>query len=226
MSDVWPIGVGAVPRLTVTHRLRARLKQLMKRGDAASLARYSQTSPGGSKILPQNISYFLNDKTGRIGLDLNDLDDLAAFFSTSIGELVGETKLGNLEGDEQRIVYAYRALPTAVQEHFLAVIELASLAPRQSAQQYLRRKDTSATTKAPADTATASSPSHSLPQGADNAHPVVLAADVQLDQALTEFLSLVSDAARALRATAARARADQQTPNSVSEETARRDLGD
>jgi len=104
-------------------------------GTAAALARYSQ-SGGKTGIHPQELSYFLNGTTGRRGLVLDDLDTIAAFFSVSIGELLGETKLGELTGDEQRMVYAFRALPPPTQAHFLAILETASLAP----QKYLRQE--------------------------------------------------------------------------------------
>lgn len=133
--------VGAItgvimPKATVTERLRSRLRAWLReegRGAAARIARYSQDSPGGSKILPQDLSYFLNPTSnkGRKGIQLDDLDDLAAATGLSIGELLSVTKKEELSAEEQRTVLAFRVLPPTLQEHFLAVIEQMSVGVRQ-----------------------------------------------------------------------------------------------
>lgn len=128
-------------RLTVSQRLRGRLRALLSEwGTAAALARYSQASPAGTKLSTQEISYFVNETPGRKPIGLDDLDDIAAFFRVSLGELLGETRTVDLRGDEQRMVYAFRALPPTVQEHFLALIEQASLTPRGGDAKWAARK--------------------------------------------------------------------------------------
>lgn len=118
-----------MPRLTVSQRLRARLKTLLKRGDQTQIESWSQR-PGGSGIRQQELSYFLNAKEGRRGLTLDDLDDLATFFRVTVGELLGDTKTSELSSEEQHLLYAFRALAQPDQEHFLALLDKASLAPR------------------------------------------------------------------------------------------------
>src|SRR5215218_8616049 len=134
-----------MPRLTPTQRLRAKLRVWLKpHGKAAELSRYSK-SGGRQGLSPQEITYFLRETPKRRGIVLDDLDDLAGFFHISIGELLGETKLGDLTGDEQRIIYAFRVLPEPVQTHFLSLIEQMSLAPRTKylpATSKLRIKET------------------------------------------------------------------------------------
>ena len=118
-----------MPPPTVSQRLRAKLKRLLRErgyGSASELARYSH-SKGGARISPQEVTYFLQETPGRIGIKLDDLGDLAGFLRVSIGELLGDTRLGDLTGDEQRVIYAFRVLPPATQEHFLALIEAAAL---------------------------------------------------------------------------------------------------
>jgi len=121
-----------MPRATVTQRLRSRLKSLLKHGDQTAIERWSRERPGGNHISQQELSYFLRETAGRRGLVLDDLDDLAAFFRISIGELLGDTKTSELSGDEQRLVYAFRALPGPTQAHFLALVEAASLVPQKA----------------------------------------------------------------------------------------------
>jgi hypothetical protein len=89
---------------------------------------------------PSWISAFLHPKPERSinpTIHLDDLDNIAAYFRISIGELLGAEKPGELSGDEQRLLHAFKALSAAHQNHFLAVLELASLAPRQIAQRAL-----------------------------------------------------------------------------------------
>jgi len=119
----------SVPVATVTERLRAKLRRLLKErgyGAAKQLADYSQTKTG-ARISTQELSYFLNDAPKRRGLHLDDLDDIAAFFRISIAELLGDTKIGDLSPDEQRMLYAVRVLNSSTREHFLALLEAAAL---------------------------------------------------------------------------------------------------
>lgn len=122
-------------RATVSQRLRGHLKKLYKHGDGVRLRDFSKDRPGGAQIKPQELSAFLRPKPGtkggRKGITLDDLDDLADFYNTSIAELLGDTRLRELSGPEQRVVYAFRTLEPVVQEHFLALLELTSVAVRQ-----------------------------------------------------------------------------------------------
>jgi hypothetical protein len=115
-------------RPTLTDRLRATLRPLLRaHGVGAALAKFSQARPGGARINPQEISYFLNRTPGRKGLTLDDLDDVAAFFGLSIGQLFG-VDADALSPDETRIVTAFRACAPATREHVVGLLEMLSTA--------------------------------------------------------------------------------------------------
>jgi hypothetical protein len=121
-----------MPRPTITQRLRAFLNQRLgaEWGGAAALAKFSQDRPGGSKIRAQNLSAFRRETPGRVGLKLDHLDDIAAYFRVPIAALFGEQSA--LTGDEQRLLWAFRALPLPTREQFLGLVELASVAQQKS----------------------------------------------------------------------------------------------
>lgn len=125
-------------RQRVSQRLRARLKTLLNRGDQTSLANWSQRRPGGTNISQQELSYFLNEKEGRRGLTIDDLDDIADYLEMSIGELLGDTKQAELSAHETRMLHAFRALPEPYKQSVIAVIELASIAPKINPSLQLR----------------------------------------------------------------------------------------
>lgn len=114
-----------VGRLTVSQRLRAKLRALLKAGGHGTAKRLAEYA----NLQPQNVSYF---KTGNAAdrhnpIKLDQLDDIARFFRISLGELLGDTKLGDLSGDEQRLVYAFRILSPSAQQAWITVIEEASV---------------------------------------------------------------------------------------------------
>lgn len=115
-------------RYPVSDRLRGKLRQLLReRGDAARLAHVTEHSL--NKITKQQLSYFTtNERPTAIKLD--HLDELASFFRLSIGELLGAAKPGELSGDEQRLVHAFRVLPEALKLHVLAVLDQLSVSVR------------------------------------------------------------------------------------------------
>jgi len=109
-----------MPKPSASERLRVKLRGLLReRGTAAHLARYAGKPPS-------LISMFLTGARPT-AIHLDDLDDLSAYFRLSIGELLGAAKPGELSGDEQRLVHAFRVLPTAARDHFLAVLEQMSV---------------------------------------------------------------------------------------------------
>ena len=119
-----------MPRATVTQRLRRVIRRLLEaegHGAAARLAEFSEKRPGGRHIRTQDLSYFKNQTPGRSNpITLDDLDDIADYFNISIAELF-EVKSKDLAGTEQRLVLGFRALPKPTQEHFLAILEAASI---------------------------------------------------------------------------------------------------
>lgn len=129
-TRILPAGV---PPLSVSERLRARLKRALPRGHQKQLADWSQR-PGGRGLTAQEISFFIHPETksalNRRPIQLDHLDDIASFLRISVGELLGDTKAAELSGDEQRMIYAFRVLPNVTREHFLAVLEQMALAPR------------------------------------------------------------------------------------------------
>lgn len=127
------ITVAPMPRPPLTERLRGFLYSRFKKekgswGTAADLARFSHNRPGGSKIKASELSAFINPKKGRRGITIDDLDDIAAFFRLPLAGLFGEESA--LSSLEQRMLWAFRALAPVTQEHFLALLEVASIAPR------------------------------------------------------------------------------------------------
>lgn len=120
-----------MPRPSVTKRLRARLHRKLRYGDQAALAKFSQERPGGSGITQTDLSNFLGAHPNRRGLTIDDLDDIAAFFNTTVGELLGDTRLGDLSAEEQRLVQAFRLLPHKQQLEVVDVVEFMGLAARE-----------------------------------------------------------------------------------------------
>jgi hypothetical protein len=117
-----------VHRLSVTARTRQKLNTLL--GDRA----YSKTALADyCGKAPSWLSSFLHpnpNRTERPSFHMDELDDIAAYFRISIGELVGETKIGDLTGDEQRVLYAFRVLLPRTQDAVLALLEDAAVAQK------------------------------------------------------------------------------------------------
>lgn len=111
-----------MPKRTVNDRLRQRLHDLLrtKTFSKSGLADYCKKPASW-------VSGFLHQ--GR-GIRLDDLDEIAAYFQLSIGELLGVSKPGELNGDEQRAVHALRTLSPALRAHVLAVMEGLSVSVR------------------------------------------------------------------------------------------------
>jgi hypothetical protein len=120
-----------IRRQSVTARTRHKLNELF--GNRA----YSKTALASyCRKPPSWLSNFLHPsptRTERPSFHMDELDDIAAYFRISIGELLGAAKIGELSGDEQRLLFAFRVVPVPVQAHFLALLEQASLVPRSSA---------------------------------------------------------------------------------------------
>jgi hypothetical protein len=91
------------------------------------LARYSEKSI--NKITTQNLSYFTTNQRPT-AIKLDHLDELAGYFRLSIGELLGVSKPGELSGDEQRVVHAFRVLPPNLQDDILGILEGLSIGAR------------------------------------------------------------------------------------------------
>lgn len=127
-----------VPRLTVTQRTRHQLNRLLK------MPGYSKTDLANHCGKPGSwLSAFLHPdpkRSANPSFHLDELDDIAEYFRISLGELLGAPKAGDLTGDEARLLLAFRAVPPAVQDHFLALIETASIAPRAQKGLPSRRK--------------------------------------------------------------------------------------
>jgi hypothetical protein len=95
------------------------------------LAKFSQQRPEGSGISETDLSNFLGAHPNRRGLTIDDLDDIAAFFNLTVGELLGDTRLGDLSAEEQRLVNAFRELPSKQQTNVVDLIEFMGLAARE-----------------------------------------------------------------------------------------------
>lgn len=108
---------------TAATRFQQTLRTLLAqrgRGSKRGLADYCGRSGAW-------VSNFLKPRATQPQITINDLDNIASYFRVSIGELLGVANPKHLSGDEQRLVHAFRVLPPAVQEHFLALIETASI---------------------------------------------------------------------------------------------------
>lgn len=64
--------------------------------------------------------------------NLEDMENIADFFRVSINELLRPADPKDLSADEQRLVLAFRALPEPTRDHFLAILEAASVNARLS----------------------------------------------------------------------------------------------
>lgn len=107
--------------VTAAVRFRRKLEELVRRrGAKAGLASYCKHSASW-------VSNLLAPRAADPQVTLSDLDNIAGYFRISIGELLGAPKPGELSGDEQRMVHAFRALPAATQDHLLSLIDAASL---------------------------------------------------------------------------------------------------
>ncbi len=107
--------------LTIEARFLAKLRELLRpRGAATRLA----------DAIGRSTSWISMITTETRHADVNDMDAIARYFRLSLAEMTGVARPGELSGDEQRMVYAFRALPAQVKEHFLALITAASVTAR------------------------------------------------------------------------------------------------
>lgn len=114
------------PPLTIEARFLAKLRELLRpRGTASRLARAIGCSPSWVSMVIEEQRH----------ADVNDMEKVARFFRLSLAEMTGVARPGELNSDEQQMVYAYRALAPQVQEHFLALITAASVTARASHEQ-------------------------------------------------------------------------------------------
>jgi hypothetical protein len=99
------------------------------RGAWAALARYLQKTPSAYRTLsgPELSMMF---STGTRGIDLDTLDDLAAFFSVPLSDILGIPNASDLSAEEQRIVHAFRVLHPTTRAHLVAIAEHLSIQVR------------------------------------------------------------------------------------------------
>jgi hypothetical protein len=104
--------------LTTEERVRARIRGLVRHGDAVKIADYSAQRRAPQRGLSaQNLSYFLNGRR-------KHLEDIALYFNLTVGELFTVNKKTELTGPEQRLLLAYAAAPPAAQAAALTLLEL------------------------------------------------------------------------------------------------------
>jgi transcriptional regulator with XRE-family HTH domain len=97
--------------LTTEERVRARIRGLVRHGDAVKIADYSAQRRAPQRGLSaQNLSYFLNGRR-KHPLGISDLEDIALYFNLTVGELFTVNKKTELSGPEQRLLLAYAAAP-------------------------------------------------------------------------------------------------------------------
>lgn len=196
VSENCDITAAIVPLPTVTDRLRATLNRLFRdrHFSKTGLAKACGWHASG-------VSMLLN---GERGIHLNKLDAVAGYFGISIGELLGAAKPGELTGDEQRVVHAFRVLPKQMQAHFLALLESASVGATLAT-----RGAISPNTVTPSRVYNSG--------GAQEGHPV--SADPASE--LQRLRALISGVSVALATAATGAVPDQPTPGARSPETRR-----
>lgn len=111
---------------TATERFQRKLEQLLKerkRFDPkpkGSLADYCQR---GASSWVSNMLHPIRATQP----NLQDLENIADFFRISVNELLRPANPKDLSADEQRVVLAFRALPEPTRDHFLALVEAASV---------------------------------------------------------------------------------------------------
>ncbi len=184
----WAIRLGVTGRLTVTDRLRSTLRRYLRdrefrKGDLAAAC-------------GRNASWVSMLLSGERGVKLDELDAMAEYFRVSLGELLGAAKPGELSGDEQRMVLAFRALPQVTKDHFLSVIEAASLGSSMIQNKQNRagktvRNLTDPTYKSASESFHA--PGRQIPTAAGAADPATELA--RLRSVLTELALIASKAA-------------------------------
>jgi hypothetical protein len=121
----------AIGRTSLTTRFRARLKKLLEgnRGTAAMIADYLATSPVSNQSLSQpQISMLKAGTRKHFNLDL--IEDLSHALNIPIPQLLGLPKWGDLSAKEHRMLLAFRVIDASLQDHILALLEQASVAPR------------------------------------------------------------------------------------------------
>ena len=141
--------VTTVP-LTATQRFQRKLRLLLAErkhttGDNAPIGALA------SYVRPQveNQSWLSNILSARgTQPNLNDIEGFASFFHVSVSEVLGyPANPKELSGDEQRLVLAFRALPEPTRDHFLAILEAASLNVQMSDRHGQKRTGKSITTR-------------------------------------------------------------------------------
>lgn len=80
---------------------------------------------------PPWVSNLLNPRSERPVLSLDDLVNMAGYFRLSVDELLGMPRRSEFTGDEQRMMHAFRTLPTTTQDHFLHLLESASIGAQE-----------------------------------------------------------------------------------------------
>lgn len=113
----------------MSERIRGKLRELFRaggRGTQAQLSKYLNDSPASSrKLKPPEITMMF--QTGTRGIDIDTLEDVAAFFNLPVSDLLGIPSHSDLSASEQRMVLALRLLTPAQQAHILAIVETMSL---------------------------------------------------------------------------------------------------
>jgi len=117
-------------RLRLSDRVRAYVRAKFRhRGTAAQLSKYLTDSPVSHRRLRRN-EVSMMFQTGSRKIDLDTLEDIAAFFGTPISELLGVPNSSDLTVEEQRIVHALRVLLPSARAHLLAIAEMLSIEAR------------------------------------------------------------------------------------------------
>lgn len=120
----------------MTQRVLGKTRELFRqggRGIQKRLSDYLENSPAAArKLKPPEVTMMF--QTGSRGIDIDTLDDVAAFFNMPVADLLGIPSHSDLSALEQRMVIALRLLTPAQQQHFLAIVETMSLHVRVQQQ--------------------------------------------------------------------------------------------
>jgi transcriptional regulator with XRE-family HTH domain len=163
-------GATTVSVITVRDRFIHKLEDLLReakqtrRDPKKALATYCR------KESASWVSNLLSKRSANPRIDLEDLWNIAGFFRVTVGELLGAPRAGQMDADEHRLLAAFRVLPDAHQDHFLALLESAALGVQirsQTVQPRPARHATAEPAKIRATHAPVASQSHPLSTGAE-----------------------------------------------------------
>lgn len=128
-------------RSTATARFQRKLTQLLEARKAAGDRSVKGTLASYCGREAQSWVSNMLSEVRATQPNLEDLENIADFFRVSVNELLRPAHPKDLSADEQRVLLAFRSVSEPIRDHFLALLESASLSAIASERiRHLRRK--------------------------------------------------------------------------------------